>query len=167
VQAFFEEFDNIEDDVGKEALALKICLALEVHAQIEEEIFYPEARKAIAKRDLIDEAIVEHAAAKQLIAEIEAMHVGDTMRDAKVKVLGEQIAHHVEEEEGELFPAVEAAELDLNALGSRMSAREAELLKQLAEEGESAEIGLGRGQCAWGLAINRPTVRPVARRDSE
>ena len=136
VQAFFEEYENVEGDAEKETLALKICLALQVHAQIEEEIFYPEARKTISKPELIDEAIVEHAAAKQLIAEIEAMEVGDSMRNAKVKVLGEQITHHVEEEEGELFPAVEAAGLDVNALGQRMSARKAELLKQLAEEGE-------------------------------
>ena len=136
VQAFFEEYENVEGDAEKETLALKICLALQVHAQIEEEIFYPEARKAISKPELIDEAIVEHAAAKQLIAEIEAMEVGDSMRDAKVKVLGEQITHHVEEEEGELFPAVEAAGLDVNAFGQRMLARKTELLTQLAEEGE-------------------------------
>src|SRR5438270_10112729 len=135
-QAFFEEYENVEGDAEKEALALKICLVLQVHAQIEEEIFYPEARKAISKPELIDKAIVEHAAAKQLIAEIEAMEVGDSMRDAKVKVLGEQITHHVEEEEGELFPGVESAGLDVNALGQRMSARKAELLTQLAEEGE-------------------------------
>ena len=136
VQGFFEQYESLEDDAEKEALALKICLALQVHALIEEEIFYPEARDAISKPELIDEAIVEHAAAKQLIAEIEAMEVGDNMRDAKVKVLGEQITHHVEEEEGELFPAVETAGLHVNALGQRMSARKAELLKQLAEEGE-------------------------------
>ncbi|MBV8893414.1 MAG: hemerythrin domain-containing protein [Acidobacteria bacterium] len=136
VQAFFQEYESLKDDAEKEALALKICLALQVHAQIEEEIFYPEARNAIENPGLIDEAIVEHAAAKQLIAEIETIEVGDSMRDAKVKVLGEQIDHHVQEEEGELFPAVEAAGLDVNAIGQRMSARKAELLKQLAEEGE-------------------------------
>jgi len=136
VEAYFEEYETLEDDAEKEEVALEICLALQVHAQIEEEIFYPEARKGIDKPELIDEAIVEHAAAKQLISEIEAMEVGDSMRDAQVKVLGEQITHHVEEEESELFPAVEAADLDLNALGQRMSARKAELLKQLAEQGE-------------------------------
>jgi hypothetical protein len=113
---------------------LKTGLALQVYAQVEEEIFYREARKAISKPELIDEAIVQHAAAKQLIAEIEAMEGGDSMRDAKVKVLGEQITHHVEEEEGELFPA--ASGLDVNALGQRISVRKAELLKQLADEGE-------------------------------
>jgi len=133
VEAFFEEYDRLDSQAAKESLALKICLALQVHAQVEEEIFYPEARRAISKTELVDEAIVEHASAKQLIAEIEVMEIGDSLRDAKVKVLGEQIKHHVEEEEGELFPEVEATETDLNALGQRMLDRKAELLKDLAQ----------------------------------
>jgi hypothetical protein len=136
VEILFGEYAGLEDDAEKEALALKICLMLQVHAQIEEEIFYPEARKAISKPELVDEAIVEHASAKQLIAEIEAMEIGDNLRDAKVKVLGEQISHHVEEEESELFPEVEGSEMDLEALGQRMADRKTELLKQLAAEGE-------------------------------
>ena len=136
VEDFFEEYEKLEDGSAKEQLALKICMALQVHTQIEEEIFYPEARKAIAKPELVDEAIVEHASAKQLIAEIEAMEVGDNLRDAKVKVLGEQVSHHVEEEESELFPEVEGSEMDLQALGQRMADRKTELLKQLAAEGE-------------------------------
>jgi hemerythrin superfamily protein len=136
VETLFGEYHDLEDDAEKEALALKICLMLQVHAQIEEEIFYPEARKAIAKPELVDEAIVEHASAKQLIAEIEAMEVGDNLLDAKVKVLGEQISHHVEEEESELFPEVEGSDMDLEALGQRMADRKTELLKQLAAEGE-------------------------------
>jgi hemerythrin superfamily protein len=136
VEGFFEEYQELENEAEKEALALKICLTLQIHAQIEEELFYPEAQKAIAKPELVDEAIVEHAAAKQLIAEIEAMEVGDSLRDAKVKVLGEQISHHVEEEEGELFPEVEGSKLDLKTLGHRMADRKAELLQQLASDGE-------------------------------
>src|SRR3954466_1127349 len=102
VESLFEEFEQLDNVEEKEELALKICLALQVHAQIEEEIFYPAVRDVIENRELLDEAIVEHAAAKQLISEIEAMEVGDQLRDAKVKVLGEQIRHHVQEEEGEL-----------------------------------------------------------------
>ena len=105
VDAYFEEYEKAQGE-AKEAVALKICLALQVHAQIEEEIFYPAVRDVIENGELLDEAIVEHAAAKQLIAEIEAMEVGDQLRDAKVKVLGEQIRHHVQEEEGELFPQI-------------------------------------------------------------
>ena len=136
VESLFEEYQSLEQDSAKEALALKICMMLQVHAQLEEEIFYPEARNAITKPELIYEAIVEHASAKQLIGEIEAMELGDHLRDAKVKVLGEQISHHVEEEESELFPEVEGSEMDLKALGQRMADRKTELLKQLAAEGE-------------------------------
>src|SRR5439155_25371189 len=136
VEALFEQYEKLEDQPKKEVLALKICLSLQIHTQIEEEIFYPAARKAIAKSELIDEAIVEHAAAKKLIAEIETMEVGDKLRNAKVKVLGEQISHHVEEEENEVFPEVEDSKLDLNELGQRMAERKAELLQQLQQEGE-------------------------------
>ena len=132
VEDMFEEYESLEDAGEREQLALKICIALQVHTQIEEEIFYPAARQAIEKAELIDEAIVEHTAAKQLIAEIEDMEPSDELYDAKVKVLGEQVLHHVEEEEGELFPAVEGSKLDLEALGTQMTQRKAALLKELA-----------------------------------
>src|SRR5882757_3216478 len=106
VEGYFDEYEELEDDGAKEKLAAKICTALKVHTQIEEEIFYPAARKATKDDDLLDEAKVEHDGAKKLIEEIEAMAVGDDLYDAKVKVLGEQIKHHVKEEEKELFPEV-------------------------------------------------------------
>src|SRR3982751_40202 len=134
VDGFFDEYETLEDAGEKEKMASKICLALTVHTQIEEEIFYPAAREAIEKAELIDEAIVEHAAAKQLIAEIEEMNAGEELYDAKVKVLGEQVRHHVEEEEGELFPEIESSELDLEALGRKMAERKAALLKQTTTE---------------------------------
>jgi len=137
VEEFFEEYEKLEDASDKQQLALKICVALQVHTMIEEEIFYPAARGAIEKPELSDEAIVEHASAKQLIAEIEDMEPGEELYDAKVKVLQEQVVHHVEEEEGELFPQVEASELDLEALGKKMAERKAASLKQRAGE-ESA-----------------------------
>ena len=134
VEGFFEEYETLEDAGEKERLALKICLALTIHAQIEEEIFYPAAREAIAKAELIDEAIVEHASAKQLIAEIEEMDAGDELYEAKVKVLGEQVRHHIEEEEDELFPEIEALELDLAALGKKMAERKTALLEATTTE---------------------------------
>jgi hypothetical protein len=96
--------------------------------QIEEEIFYPAAREAIENAELIDEATVEHASAKQLIAEIEEMDAGDELYDAKVKVLGEQMRHHVEEEEDGLFPEIENSELDLEVLVKKMAERKAAIL---------------------------------------
>src|SRR3954454_21959756 len=129
VDGFFDEYENLEDAGEKERMALKICLALTIHTQIEEEIFYPTARDAIENTKLIDEAIVEHASTKQLIAEIEEMDTGDELYDARVKVLGEQVRHHVEEED-ELFPEVESSELDLEALGKKMVERKSALLKE-------------------------------------
>jgi hemerythrin superfamily protein len=127
VEDLFEEYEELENTSDKEQLAVKICTALQAHTKIEEEIFYPAAREAIENPELIDEAIVEHASAKQLIGEIENMKPGDELYDAKVKVLQEQVLHHVEEEEGELFPQVEASELDLEALGKKMAERKAAL----------------------------------------
>ena len=104
VEALFEQYEAADSALEKGALAAQICLALKVHAQIEEELFYPPARDKTGDTDLVDEAIVEHMGAKTLIAQIEAMAPGQPLYDAKVKVLSEQIRHHVEEEENELFP---------------------------------------------------------------
>ena len=130
VKGYFDQFENLEDDGEKQALADKICLALIVHAQIEEEIYYPAVREAIDDDDLLDEAEVEHASAKQLIAEIQSMKAGDRLFDAKVTVLGEYINHHVEEEENEMFPESRASDLDLKILGEQLAARKAELMAQ-------------------------------------
>ena len=130
VEDFFDEYEDLEDARAKKQLALKICTALQVHTELEEEIFYPAAREAIENPELIDEAIVEHASANQLIGEIENMKPGDELYDAKVKVLQEQVLHHVEEEEGELFPQVEASELDLEALGKKMAERKTAMLSK-------------------------------------
>jgi hemerythrin superfamily protein len=128
VEGYFEEFEELKDNSAKAKLAQKICLALKVHTQIEEELFYPAARKATGDDDMLDEAMVEHAGAKKLIAEIEAGRPGADLFDAKVKVLGEQIHHHVEEEEDELFPAVEQAGIDLVTLGEKMAERKSALM---------------------------------------
>lgn len=130
VKTYFKQYEGLEDEAEKQALADKICLALTVHAQIEEEIYYPAAREAIDDDDLLDEAEVEHASAKQLIAEIQAMKAGDRLFDAKVTVLGEYIDHHVEEEESEMFPESRDSDLDLKALGVQLAARKAELMAQ-------------------------------------
>ena len=129
VKSWFKEYEKLEGGAEKEALARRICTALTVHATIEEEIFYPELRKNIDDEDLLDEAAVEHSSAKQLIAEIESMSPGEELFDAKVKVLGEYVAHHVQEEEHEMFPEARASDVDLDALGAKLSKRKAELMK--------------------------------------
>ena len=131
VKGYFKQYEALEDDSEKQALADKICLALTVHTQIEEEIYYPATREAIDDDDLLDEAEVEHASAKQLIAEIKGMKAGDRLFDAKVTVLGEYIDHHVEEEEKEMFPESRDSDLDLKALGIQMAERKAELMAQV------------------------------------
>ena len=135
VRALFKDYDKLvkaQADGGERAsLAHQICLLLTVHATIEEEIFYPAARQALSEGDLLDEAEVEHASAKSLISQIETMSPDDALYDAKVKVLGEYIEHHVAEEEGELFPKLKKSKLDLAELGLDMADRKAELLSQL------------------------------------
>ncbi|WP_082551964.1 hemerythrin domain-containing protein [Massilia sp. Root351] len=126
VKDMFEQFESMTDRavVSKKKLADEICSELTKHTQVEEEIFYPAVRAAGKEfEDLIDEAVVEHGSAKQLIADIEAMDPGDDLYDAKVKVLSEMIEHHVQEEEGELFPKVRKAKLDLVELGQQMAER--------------------------------------------
>jgi hypothetical protein len=134
VEALFEQFEKAEGDEEKEQIARQICTELKVHAMIEEEIFYPALEGKIDDDDL-KEAYVEHDGAKVLINDIEAGSPESEYYVAKVKVLQEEIEHHVKEEEkqhGNLFQQARAADVDLDALGEQMAARKAELM-QLAE----------------------------------
>jgi hypothetical protein len=114
-------------------LAEEICTLLTVHAALEEEIFYPAARAAGVAASLLDEAEVEHASAKDLIAQIRDMQADAPLYDAKVSVLGEYIDHHVGEEEQELFPKCRASSMDLDDLGVRLAARKDELMGEMTE----------------------------------
>ncbi|MBO9648210.1 MAG: hemerythrin domain-containing protein [Variovorax sp.] len=117
----------------KRDLALEICTELTVHAQIEEEIFYPALRETLKDTDLLDEAKVEHASAKDLIAQIQEAAEVDDMFDAKVTVLGEYIDHHVREERNEIFVKARAARgLDLVAMREALAARKEELMAEHA-----------------------------------
>lgn len=130
VEELFEQFEKLgeRDNAKKKQIADQICTALIVHAQIEEEIFYPATREAVKDADdLLDEAEVEHASAKDLILQIQEMDPEDELYDAKVKVLSEQIEHHVKEEEEEMFPKAKKAGLDLMALGDEMLRRKEEI----------------------------------------
>jgi hemerythrin-like domain-containing protein len=131
VAEMLEQYEEASED-DKEDLAEDICFALTVHAQIEEEIFYPAARDVLEEEDLelVNEADVEHGAVKQLIAQIQSSDVADDHFDAMVKVLGEYVKHHVSEEENELFPKLLKADLDLDDLGMRLFERKAELLAE-------------------------------------
>jgi hemerythrin superfamily protein len=154
VKALFKEFERAKasegrkDPARKSELVSQICNELKIHARIEEEIFYPAVRKKIDDSDLMDEALVEHAGAKDLIAQLEHMEVDDELYDAKVTVLGEQIDHHVKEEESEMFPKAKKAKVDTERLGIQMERRRAELKQELgvsdadeSDEEETEELG--------------------------
>ena len=128
VAQFFAEFEAASGDAQKRKIANAICIALKVHARLEEELFYPAAATVLGNPSLIQEAIVEHAAAKDLIAQIETGAPGEAYYDARVKVLAEYIQHHVAEEEGEIFPKVRSSDLNLDALGQQMAMRKHELM---------------------------------------
>lgn len=137
VEALFEIFEAAKGVSVKEQLVRKICTELKVHAQIEEEIYYPAIRGKVEDADL-DEAYVEHDSAKLLINELEASEPDESFYDAKVKVLSELIEHHVKEEEKQrdnLFQQTRAAEIDLVALGAQLQARKDELLTKAEGEG--------------------------------
>ena len=131
VQKIFKEFEKLKQHDGsdeeKSELVMRACQELTIHAQIEEEIFYPAIRDAIDDDDLMDEAEVEHASAKDLIAQLESMEPDNDLYDARFTVLGEYINHHVKEEQDEMFPRAKKAKLDLKALGEDLARRKREL----------------------------------------
>lgn len=130
VKRAFEEFSKLGDKAfkTKKKLADDICVDLEIHARLEEEIFYPEFRKAVENsRPLVNEAKVEHDSARDLIRQIKAMNAEDELFDAKVTVLSEYIEHHVKEEEDEMFSLMDGTSIDLTELGKRMETRKQEL----------------------------------------
>ncbi|HYI42673.1 MAG TPA: hemerythrin domain-containing protein [Sphingomicrobium sp.] len=140
VEELFEQFEKASGDGRKEKLAKQICVELTVHATIEEEIFYPACQGKV-EEDLLEEAYVEHDAAKVLISQIQAGGPHDDFYDAKVKVLQEEIEHHVEEEEKRMegmFAQARKAGLDMDALGEQLAARKQELMQQ-AESGTLPE----------------------------
>jgi hemerythrin superfamily protein len=168
VETYFDDYEELNDDKAKAELSEKICLALKVHTQIEEEIFYPRARKATKDDDLLDEAAVEHASAKDLISQIESMKVGDDLYDATVKVLGEQVKHHIEEEEDELFPEVKSAKMDLEGLGKTMAARKAELMTELSGQQSGRSAARGKVNVDRAAAGDKPSsARKSQDRDKE
>ena len=137
VEELFEKFEKATGDGRKQSIAEEICLDLSVHAQIEEEIFYP-ACEGKVDEDLLKESYVEHDGAKVLIAEIMAGGPDDEFYDAKVKVLSEEIKHHVEEEEKRmegLFAQARKAGLDMDTLGQELAARKQQLIEQFKASG--------------------------------
>ncbi|HEU4428625.1 MAG TPA: hemerythrin domain-containing protein [Myxococcota bacterium] len=126
VKAMFERFERTSAHSAKQDLADRICRELSLHAELEEDVFYPRVRESISDDDVMNEAEVEHTSAKELIAKIEAGSPSDGNFDALVSVLGEYVTHHVREEEGEMFPKVRRSDLDLAVLGEQIQRWKAE-----------------------------------------
>jgi hemerythrin superfamily protein len=149
VEQLFKAFEGVAAD--KSEIASEVCRLLTIHAQIEEEIFYPAVREALTddvSDDLLDEAEVEHDSAKALIAQIEELGDTDELFEAKVKVLGEYIRHHVKEEESELFPRVKESELNLERVGAELERRKKVLLEDAIQAGGSVAAVRARDQNA-------------------
>ena len=128
VSLLFAEYQKTRSVANKKALVAEICTSLSVHAQIEEEIFYPAVKAALKDKVLVPEATIEHASLKSLIGQLEGVEPDGEMYDARVKVLDEYVKHHVKEEQSEIFPKAKATSLDMAELGARMAARKEALL---------------------------------------
>ncbi|HLO19888.1 MAG TPA: hemerythrin domain-containing protein [Sphingomicrobium sp.] len=137
VKKLFKAFESAKGDGRKEKLAHEICLELSVHAEIEETIFYPACENSVDE-DKLKEGYVEHDAAKLLIAEIVANEGGDDeFFDTKVKVLQEEIEHHIEEEEGPggIFAQARKGKLDMVSIGKQLAERKKELTERYKADG--------------------------------
>jgi hemerythrin superfamily protein len=128
----FAEYEKTHSVANKKALVAEICTALSVHAQVEEELFYPAVKAALKDKLIVPEAMVEQAGMKGLISQIKDIEPDGEMYDAKVKVLSDYVKHHVKEEQTEMFPKAKASSLDMVELGARMAARKNELMAQSA-----------------------------------
>lgn len=136
VKKLFGQFDKAKAEGRRAELCRQICMELKVHTQIEEELLYPQAHDEINDPELVDESLVEHRAAKELIAEIEGTDPSDEMFAARMQVLEEQIDHHVKEEETELFPKIRKSDMDLKQIGEQLRQRTKELKAEMKGDGQ-------------------------------
>ena len=143
VKGLFREFDSLkgndDEDERKAELVDEICYELTVHAMLEEEIFYPALRATIDHDDMLDEADVEHAGARDLISQLEVMYPGDDHYDATVAVLGEEVTHHIDKEESDMFAQARSAGIDLEELHEQLCARKEELDEDLSSPPSSMD----------------------------
>ena len=152
VDELFKQFEELKEgeDASRVAIAQKICAELTVHAQVEEDLFYPWLRENMDETDMVAEAEVEHASLKQLIAEIEPVGEPDEGYDAKVKVLSEYVKHHVKEEENEIFPEVASEQEELDELGQEMTVRKAEIRADMGLPEDDEPDGAARAPARGG-----------------
>jgi hemerythrin superfamily protein len=159
VEGLFAQFESAEDKRSKGTIARQICTELDLHAKIEEAVFYPAAkREAEEAEDAVNEGIVEHEGIKRLVGEIQGMSPGDELFEAKVSVLIEYVKHHVKEEENEMFPKIRDSDLDLVALREELEAAK-ERMAKLAKSPKSS-----RSQPAKAAARERTDRKSAAKR---
>ncbi len=131
VSELFAQYESTRSTSKKRGLVEQICNELTVHAQVEEEIFYPAVKQALKDKELVPEATVEHATLKDLIAQVQGVEPDGEMFDAKIKVMSEYVKHHVKEEQNEMFKKAKATKLDMLQLGEQIAARKQELMAQI------------------------------------
>ena len=161
VERLFAEYERMKEaeDDSRVALAQRVCTEITIHAQVEEDLLYPWLRENMDDTEMVAEALVEHASAKQLIAEIMGAGEADEAYDAKVKVLSEYIKHHVKEEENEIFPEVSSEQEELDELGQELAARKAELMEEAGISGEAEEMPEVPAGARQGRQAQRATQR--------
>jgi hemerythrin-like domain-containing protein len=185
VQKLFKQFEKAdhEDIAALREIAEQTCAELELHAALEEEVFYPALREALNEADLelVEEAHIEHDSAKQLIAQLRALQPGDAKYAATFTVLGEYVNHHIDEEEDELFKRAKRAKLDVEALGETMQERRSQMQgsandgSQDRENGEQRSDEEDRARAPREIPVKQMDIedeadmepaRPAARRGS-
>ena len=129
VSELFQEYEKARSAEKKTTIVAQICTELGIHAQIEEEIFYPAVKQALKDKELVPEALVEHGSLKSLIAQVEGVKPDGEMFDAKIKVMSEFVKHHVKEEQEEMFPKAQKTALDMDELGLQLAQRKEQLGK--------------------------------------
>jgi hemerythrin superfamily protein len=144
VEGLFKKFEQTQGSQAKRRLAENAMAELEVHAALEEEIFYPAVKKEVDDgSSMVQEAIEEHQTVKQLISELKGMQEADEEFESQFSQLMENVKHHVEEEESEMLPKVEESELDLNSLGQQMTQRKQQMQNGGRASKKAANAGSG------------------------
>jgi hemerythrin HHE cation binding domain-containing protein len=144
VDGLFNKFTETKKPDGKQRICEQVIQELEIHAKLEEEIFYPAVRKHVGEEDMLEEAKQEHQQAKEIMRELKKMKAGDEQFEDKFSELVEGVKHHVEEEEGEMLPKAEESEMDLQDIGEQMTERREELLEQMQSKSAPPKSGGGR-----------------------
>ena len=144
VEGLFTKFEQAKKPEAKQRICQQAIQELEVHAKLEEEIFYPAVKKHLGEEEMLQEAKEEHQEAKSIMAELKKMNADDEQFEEKFSELVEGVKHHVEEEEGEMLPKVEDSDMDLADIGEQMAERKEELLEQTQTQGSQKKAGGGR-----------------------